>query len=192
MMAMAVITEASKGLGYSSIGFLLGYQVCKVRRGVEEIKEVIVEDEHESAPEASSPQSDAPTSGRGLRLLGLVIVILSVLTVTQGAYFTYKGSENSKHERARTACQAQYNEDFAKVSEVRARYAAEDRVAATAKWDADLKMWQALLSPTATSKTRIAAATEYTEKVQKLITDMQKNEELRQKTPLPKLSERNC
>lgn len=180
---MNILFEILKGLGYSLVGFLVGYNFAKLRRTTEEIKETIVDDD--GNPSVGSVGKSSGTGspskgneGQGIRWLGVVLIMLSLITVAQAAYFSIQSSREAKKNADIAECQAQFNSDFAQVVKIRNAYAEEDRAA-------NLKMWDAFLAPGGTQATRLKAAEEFTDA-------MHKNEELRKQSPLPNLSDRNC
>ena len=103
-----------------------------------------------------------------------MLALLAVYTI----YVSIEDQRREDRDQRQAACQAQFNADFAKVVAVRNVYAEEDR-------DENIKMWDALLSPTATQATRLRAAQEFT-------AAMHRNSDLRARNPLPKLEDRNC
>lgn len=179
---MNILFEVLKGLGYSLGGFLVGYNFTKLRRTTEEIKETVVDDNDDpSAGNLGKPDGPSEAHGRenqGIHWFGVLLVVLSLITVAQAAYFSVQSSRESKKNADIASCQAQFNADFAQVVKIRNTYAEEDRAA-------NLKMWDAFLAPGGTQASRLKAAEEFTDA-------MHKNEELRKQSPLPNLSDRNC
>jgi hypothetical protein len=176
---MSVLVEVFKGLGYSGVGFLVGYQVCKIRRNTEEIKEAIVPDDgSEPTWPAVERRKSSKKTDRMTRAIGIFVIALSLATVGQSVYFSQTQNVLDKREKDRTACQAQYNEDFARAVTIRGQYADEDRTEL-------YKMITSVMNPNGTVVTRRAA-------VEGWVIATQKNDQLRKATPLPNLQARNC
>lgn len=175
---MMLLVEIFKGIGYSGAGFLVGYQVCKIRRNTEEIKEAIVsEDGDEPTWPAVERRKSSQQTDKMTRAIGIFVILLSLGTVSQSFYFSHQQSKATEREQDRTECQAHYNEDFARAVTLRGRYADEDRMQL-------YTMISSVVNEPDPEKRRTA--------VQNWITATKKNEELRKKTPLPDLQARNC
>ena len=132
--------------------------------------------------------NDGPHHGPSPQSRRLLGIFLMVMALAIGANAWYSADRDKKIAQ----CQAQFNADFAKVVDTRNKYAEEDRIANVKKWDEDLKMWQALVSFSATTATRLEAVQAYTKAVQVLLDTTHKNEQLRDANPLPKLEDRDC
>lgn len=175
---MSLLVEVFKGLGYSGAGFLAGYQVCKIRRNTEEIKEAIVpEDGSEPTWPAVERRKSSRRTDRMTRVIGVFVIILSVATVAQSFYFSHQQNSATDREKKTTACQAQYNADFARAVTLRGQYADEDRTAL-------YKMISTVINEQEPAKRRQA--------IEDWVVATQRNEVLRKRTPLPDLQARNC
>jgi hypothetical protein len=207
-----ILDELMKGIGYSAFGFFAGYYVCKLRRKVEHIEELVVADHeiHGGKPGEKGEdglrgsggkggtggaggtgggtggtggtggvyeESSAKHSGWQGRVLGVFILFLAMVTLASNLYTNQKTRDNAAHDRLVTACQAQYNRDFARVSSLRAQYADQDRAAL-------YKMITTIISGT-TQEARAKAVTDW-------IVTTQENDRLRAKVPIPNLEARNC
>jgi hypothetical protein len=176
---MSLLVETFKFFGYSGAGFLAGYQVCKIRRNTEEIKEAVVPENDNEEPTwpAVERRKESRRTDRMTRFIGIFVIILSIATVGQSFYFSHQQSESTKREQKQTDCQAKYNEDFARAVTIRGQYADEDRAQL-------YKMISTVISEPDASKRRQA--------VEDWVTATKKNDELRKSTPLPNLQARNC
>lgn len=171
---MDLLVEIIKFVGYTAIGFFAGYQVCRMRRAVEEIRDTIVKEDIDETPVETRERL---FGDRQSRIIGIVVLLLSTITIVQSAYFT----QQNRHDAARDArvarCQAQYNDDFARALIIRGQYADEDR--------ANLNnMIFAILDEPDPKKRRVA--------VQTWAAKTQDNDIKRKATPLPDLNNRDC
>jgi len=182
---MDVLYEVLKFLGYSAIGFLAGYQLCKIRRNTEEIKEAVVSEQENTSDRDGSGTKDVKSTftghGQGSgwqgRALGVFVLLLAIFTAIQGVYVSNETRDNTEHDKRVVACQAQFNKDFSRAVTVRGQYADEDRAAM-------YRMITTVISGT-TPAIRQKAITDWIEL-------SQKNDELRKANPLPSLEARNC
>jgi hypothetical protein len=174
---MSVLVEVFKFFGYSGAGFLAGYQVCKIRRNTEEIKEAIVSEGDEPTWPAVERRKSSRQTDRMTRIIGIFVIILSIGTVGQSFYFSHQQGAATKREKETTDCQAKFNEDFAKAVTTRGQYADEDRLQL-------YKMISTIVSEPDVAKRRKA--------VEDWVAITKRNDELRKKTPLPDLQSRNC
>jgi hypothetical protein len=111
------------------------------------------------------------------RTLGVIVLIMTLVTVVSNLYTNSQTRSNSEHDRRVTACQAEYNRDFAKAVTIRGQYADEDR--------AELyKMITTVISGK-TQEIRTKAITDW-------VAATERNNKLREATPLPNLETRNC
>jgi hypothetical protein len=112
------------------------------------------------------------------RLLGIIVILLSFLTVSSTVYTNAQARNNAKHDKLVVACQAKFNQDFALAVTLRGQYADEDRQQL-------FQMIVAVVDVKLTPLQRKAA-------IDNWIAVSRKNEELRKATPLPNLDARNC
>jgi len=176
---MSWLVEVAKFVVYSGVGFLVGYQVCKIRRNTEEIKEAIVdENPQEAALRHKVEERRHWKVDRQTRIIGLIVMVLSIVTVVQSFYFTHEQAQNSERDKQRTECQAQYNQDFARAVTLRGRYADEDRTQM-------YKMITTVINEKLTPAQRRQAIEDW-------VLASQRNDALRKTTPLPNLDARNC
>lgn len=110
----AVLEYVVGSLGWSLLGFAVGWIAASLRRDVLTIKEAIV-DEEQQFPHG-------PSVTTATRWLGVIVILLAVASVIQGVVTQRRLSDV-------TECQAEFNAEFAEVLTLRADLAEEDRVA---------------------------------------------------------------
>jgi hypothetical protein len=118
------------------------------------------------------------TSDKPRRILGIFMMLLAIAIAVNAWYSTKQDRAIIEREADRSACQAAFNSDMAKVLTIRNTYAEQDRAET-------LKMWDALLDPKATTETRLKAAQNFRDA-------MHRTEEARNAVPLPNLDARDC
>lgn len=115
-------------LGWSLLGFTVGWLTASLRRDVTAIKERVMPDQQGSAP---STRRNLPpvqedhhliSSDKATRWLGIIVALLAIVTVTQGVMAQRRIGDV-------TECQAQFNDEFAKATAVRSQLANDDRLA---------------------------------------------------------------
>lgn len=112
----AVVEYVVNSLAWSLVGFALGWVVASLRHDLTQIKETVV---HEDPPPTPRHVTHHPSASRWL---GIVVALLAAVTVVQGLIAQQKIADV-------TACQAEFNRDFAHASSLRSQLAAEDRAA---------------------------------------------------------------
>ena len=171
---MNILLEILKFIGYSAVGFFAGYQFCRMRREVREIRDTIVKDEVDQTPVETRERL---FGDRQSRVIGILVLLMSTITIISSSFTSYQNRQNSEHDREVTACQARYNDDFARAVTLRGQYADEDRTLL------NTMIFTILDEPD--PKKRQAA-------VNKWVRETQENDKLRKATPLPDLTTRNC
>lgn len=221
---MDVVFEVLKFLGYSAVGFSAGYQVCKIRRNTEEIKEAVVA-EHNPDQDGiagtggsggiggvggtGTPDGVGGTGGTGGtggqggtytshsngwqgRLLGIVVLAMSIVTVASSVYTNNETRQNSAHDKQVTACQAEYNKDFSRAVAIRGQYAEEDRAYADKDRAELYKMIVGVINPALAPEQRRVVIENWVKVTAENDVARKKNDDERRKTPLPNLDARNC
>lgn len=159
-----MIQDLLPSICWSLIGFLIGWLVGREMLFISQIREAVVsEDERQR-----TDHNIADTPEKRSRLLGFVVVTLAVFSVLQGSYYAYETKKSAQ-------CQAQYNDDFAKVLQQRAVWADEDRRELTRTVES------ILTGPNASRKA-----------LQDYLDTVAKNDKLRAENPLPDLNDRDC
>lgn len=158
---MRLLNDLLPSFSWSLIGFILGWLVGREMLFYNRRLEAGVSEE-EQAPKPK------PRVG-GNRLLGWVIVVLSIFTVLQGSYYAYETNKKSE-------CQAQYNADFAKVIGLRAKWADEDKAA-------EIKLFRDFLTAKPGQGAKL---------LQDYLVATDRTDKLRRENPLPKLEDRGC
>jgi len=148
---------------WSLVGFVLGWLVGREMLFISQIREAVVPEEEIERTEPTLP------SPRGNRLLGIVVIVLAIFTVAQGAYFSWENNQKAD-------CQAQFNADFASVLAKRAQWANEDKAA-------EIKLWRDFLAAKPGQARSI---------LQDYLVATARTDKLRAENPLPKLEDRNC
>lgn len=115
---VATILYVVNSLGWSLVGFAVGWLAGGARRDVRVIKEAVVPDEDDD--EKARPRWMGGMDAT--RWLGIVVAILAVVTVTQSYLASRRLSEV-------TDCQADYNQRIVDVTRIRSQLADEDRTA---------------------------------------------------------------
>lgn len=183
----AILREALSGLGYSMLGLVVGYSLGRAHFVVERIEEAVVSghtpmsgedgnDSNGAVLKLGEKSMESPSGWQG-RLLGVFVLVMTLVTVTSTIYTNSQTRQNSDHDKRVTACQAQYNRDFAQAVTLRGKYADEDRLAL-------YRMITTIISGS-TPEIRQKAVTDW-------VLNSQKNDQLRKNTPLPNLDTRNC
>jgi heme/copper-type cytochrome/quinol oxidase subunit 2 len=155
---MDVLNDLLPSFSWSLIGFITGWLVGREMLFFNRRVEAAVSDKEQTKPV------------RGNRLLGWVVIVLSVFTVLQGSYYAYETNRKA-------SCQAQFNNDFAHVISLRAQWADEDKAA-------ELKLFHDLL---ATTKPGQGGKI-----LQDYLVSTERTDKLRRENPLPKLEDRGC
>lgn len=107
-MTQLLAAEVISGLAWSLFGFLGGYLTAWI-------------------PTRRIAMDREPIR-RGIpRWVGVVLIILAVLTVGEGWYFNQLDAKQTDATAARTACQAEFNQQFVVVLTKRTEWANEDR-----------------------------------------------------------------
>lgn len=156
-----MIEEFLPSFCWSLIGFLLGWLSCREMLFISQIREAVV-------PKEERERTDQKTQANS-RLLGWVVVLLAVVSVLQGSYYTWQNQKVAQ-------CQASYNADFAKVLRLRAQWADEDK-------KAESKLFSDFLGAKPGTGRNI---------LQEYLDVTNRTDKLRQETPLPKLEDRDC
>lgn len=107
-MIQYLAAETVSGLAWSAFGFLGGYLTAWI-------------------PSRRKAMDREPIRHGIPRWVGVVLIILALLTVAEGWYFNNKVSEQTDATARRTACQANYNQQFTIVLTKRTEWANEDR-----------------------------------------------------------------
>lgn len=178
ILAQGLTQDLISGLVWSLIGFIAGYLVANLKMEMDQIKEAVVNDDSDDSGQDEDRDGYAGGHGgpggehrpRFPRWLGVVVILLAVVTVAQGVYFSRQARETSH-------CQAQFNSDFSTALTLRNGWAAEDRAQLT-------KMIDTVLTG-ATPEVRRKALEDY-------LAAVHKNDALRAQHPLPELSDRDC
>lgn len=160
----AVVEYVVNSLGWSALGFVLGWLVASLRGDVRQIKEVVVPDT-EQHPHHNT--RIAPT-----RLFGVVVTVLAVLTVGQAVLTSHRIGEVAE-------CQARYNDRFAEVTRLRTDLADDDR-----------KALQDMLL--ALYRQRGANEAQRLETFRRWVETVQASERKRAMNPLPTLPKGDC
>ena len=108
------------GVAYSLFGFLVGWVVGHEAQVIEEIREAVMDEHEDHTKKETKKRWTLPNKWNQPKFLGTVVVLLSLFTVMQTAYFTYQ-------QRTVTECLADFNSDVSEVQNTRARWADEDR-----------------------------------------------------------------
>lgn len=157
------MTELLTSVSWSLIGFLVGWLVGREMLFISQIREAIVpQDERERTDHKVTPEKRS-------RLLGFIVVLLALFSVAQGSFYAYESEKKS-------ACQAQFNNDFARVATARSQWADDDKKALN-------KMLSDLLSAKPGQGRTI---------LEKYIEATERTDKLRAENPLPKLEDRDC
>lgn len=154
-------------LGWSLLGFTVGWITASLRTDVTAIKERIVPDSNPTRAERHHESTD-----RATRWLGIIVALLAVVTVTQGVVTQRRVGEV-------TECQAEFNAEFAETSTVRSRLANEDRLALQ-------NMLLALYQQRGADEARRL------ETFKKWVRTVEASERERQRNPLPELPRGDC
>jgi hypothetical protein len=160
---MELLNDLLPSFSWSLVGFTIGWLVGREMLFISQIREAVVPEEEIERTEQRLP---APNRNR---LLGIVVIILALFTVTQGSYYAYETNKKSE-------CQAQYNADFARVIGLRAKWSDEDKKAET-------KLWRDFLAAKPGQSRKI---------LQTYLDATERTDKLRAENPLPKLEDRNC
>lgn len=159
------MNEILASVSWSLIGFLLGWLVGREMLFISQIREAVVsEEERERTDHKVTPEKRS-------RLLGFIVVLLALLSVLEGAYYTWDTEK-------KTACQAHYNADFTKVVGLRAQWADDDKRALN-------KMLSDILGAAGQPGKGRDILIKY-------IQSTERTDKLRAENPLPKLEDRNC
>lgn len=181
-----MISDLVQVLGWSLFGLSLGWGMCKVVAEVEELKGAVVF--HTGKPRnvgvRRSSTRGAPmkneytlqTSQRRWRIFGALLMVFALAVGITTWQSNNAIKDQAERDSRRTACQAQYNSDFASVVAKRAQWANEDK-------NAETKLWKDFLS----SKPGEARGI-----LQEYLNSVARTDRLRSATPLPKLGDRNC
>lgn len=148
---------------WSVVGFISGWLLATVGRDVKDIKEAVVPDRVK--------QQRAPHPN-GMRVLGIVVALLAIVTVVQGYMLSSK-------QAAVVECQATYNDRFAEATQRRAALADEDREALT-------NMLLGLY------RQRDDSERERLRTFEQWVETTQRNERYREAHPLPELPKGDC
>lgn len=156
--------DLMNSVAYSLIGFTIGWLLGYEARSLNVILNVLRGDnEVESREDASMTKTHTSPLGR----VGYVVVVLSLLTILQSAYFSYSQRQTSE-------CLSDYNESFSKVYDLRSKFAELDRQALTRFLD----VYQQ--SPPPNKRERFRA-------LLTMRSDYARTSELREHTPFPAL-----
>lgn len=165
-----MIHDVLTSVNWSLVGFIAGWLAAHEMSFINRTLEATV-----SVAKREKPDH-AETPGRS-RVLGWVVVVLAVVTVAQGSYFTYESSKTAQKNTERTECQAQFNKDFAAVLVKRAQWADDDKKALN-------KLLRDLLAVTKPGQSGQILVT--------YLATTDRTDKLRAETPLPKLEDRGC
>jgi hypothetical protein len=162
---LATVLYVVNSLGWSLVGFAVGWLASSTRRDVRRIKEAVVPDDPGQRPDWSHP------TGTATRWLGVVVAVLAVLTVATGYVTTRRVADVA-------ACQADYNHRFTQVSQLRAQLADGDRAA-------QQNLLLTIYKERGNQAAQLRAFTAWADTVQR-------NEVQRKAHPLPELPEGDC
>ncbi len=164
-----LLSDLANSLAYSLIGFVLGWLIGYEARTLDYIRKAVkISGDMESDPGEDGDMTETRSSST-LGRIGYAIIILSLLTILQSAYFSYT-------QRQVSQCLSDYNEDFSEVYDLRSKFAEYDREALTRFLDT----YQQTPPPTETERLQALLA---------LRADYARTEALRDKTPFPALEE---
>jgi len=116
----AVMEYVLNSLGWSLVGFLVGWLAASLRRDVSVIKEALVDHDQEQEPPVVVVHHPHSATATATRILGIVVALLAVITVGQGVV-------SARRDAGITECQARYNHQFARAMGVRVNLADRDR-----------------------------------------------------------------
>lgn len=168
-----MIEYVVSSLGWSLLGFIVGWITASLRKDVTAIKERVMPDED---PARSGPEPDLrdphTSTDRATRWLGIIVALLAIVTVTQGVIAQRRIGEV-------TECQANFNSQFAEATAIRSKLATEDRLA----------LQNMLLS---LYRQRGADEARRLETFKEWVVTVESNERERQENPLPELPRGDC
>lgn len=164
----SLLSDLANSIAYSLIGFVLGWLVGYEARTLDYIRrscKISGDMEGDPGEDESMTETRSSTLGR----IGYAIILLSLLTILQSAYFSYT-------QRKTSECLSEYNKDFSEVYDLRSKFAEYDREAFTRFLDTYQQ------SPPPTEAERLSA-------LLTLRADYARTEELRDQAPFPALEE---
>lgn len=163
----ATVLYVVNSIGWSGVGFLLGWIVASMRRDVTVIKETVV-DEEPPPPQGHTLET---TGERATRVLGVAMIALAIITVVQGHLASSRLADV-------TDCQAEYNNQFSKVMTLRVDLADQDRKALQ-------NMLVQLYRQRGSEQARLKT-------FQRWVRTVERTERQRQLNPLPETPEGDC
>lgn len=164
-----LLSDLANSIAYSLIGFVLGWLVGYEARTLDYIRKackISGDTEKDPGEDDSMTETRSPST---LGRIGYAIILLSLLTILQSAYFSYT-------QRQKSECLSDYNKAFSAVYDLRSRFAELDRQALTRFLD----KYQQPTPPTERERYNALLA---------LRADYARTEQLRDKTPFPALEE---
>lgn len=121
---MDALTYILNSAGWSVFGFLGGWFVARAGREVHEIKEIVV-------PDYPQPHTETKASkqSRILRFFGIMMVILSVVSVASAWVTIENDRENDLQKDEQLQCQVDFNTSILESFALYQEYAESDRQA---------------------------------------------------------------